>query len=153
MRAAVPLIKFNCGVWYLIYANKNEQLTDQIQGIVQLHDACCHILHHRATINCYTWQLHLSVFQTFYFISFLLVVVYAWKSKNAIQGWRATEDEGGQVKHPLHLYVIICTKTVRTDSIINFFLPIVWFTESMQKENTCYTCICLCVVSLLIAWL
>ncbi|KAA8590208.1 hypothetical protein FQN60_014142 [Etheostoma spectabile] len=36
--------------------------------------------------------------KTFYFISFLLVVVYAWNSKYAIQGWRARsiEDEGGQ---------------------------------------------------------
>ncbi|XP_026220557.1 transmembrane protein 116 [Anabas testudineus] len=34
----------------------------------------------------------------FYFISFVLVVVYAWKSKNAIQGWRArpAEDEVAQ---------------------------------------------------------
>lgn len=32
---------------------------------------------------------------TFYFISFLWAVIYAWKSKNAIQGWResATDNE------------------------------------------------------------
>ncbi|KAM7414426.1 hypothetical protein PAMA_019309 [Pampus argenteus] len=43
-------------------------------------------------------QYGLPLSLTFYFISFLLVVVYAWKSKNAIQGWRArpAEDEGGQ---------------------------------------------------------
>ncbi|XP_068458722.1 transmembrane protein 116 [Clinocottus analis] len=43
-------------------------------------------------------QYSLPLSLTFYFISFLLVVVYAWKSKNAIQGWRAspTEDEGVQ---------------------------------------------------------
>ncbi|XP_038561626.1 uncharacterized protein si:dkey-30c15.2 isoform X2 [Micropterus salmoides] len=43
-------------------------------------------------------QYSLPLSLTFYFISFLLVVVYAWKSKSAIQGWRArpTEDEGGQ---------------------------------------------------------
>ncbi|XP_035763047.1 uncharacterized protein si:dkey-30c15.2 [Neolamprologus brichardi] len=33
-------------------------------------------------------QYGLPLSLTFYFISFLLVVVYAWKSKNAIQGWR-----------------------------------------------------------------
>ncbi|XP_071357413.1 uncharacterized protein [Trachinotus anak] len=40
------------------------------------------------------YSLPLSL--TFYFISFLLVVVYAWKSKTGIQGWRArpAEDEG-----------------------------------------------------------
>ncbi|KAM3870598.1 transmembrane protein 116 [Diretmus argenteus] len=43
-------------------------------------------------------QRALPLSLTFYFISFLLVVVYAWKSKNAMQGWRANpaEDEGGQ---------------------------------------------------------
>ncbi|XP_075945088.1 uncharacterized protein LOC142947411 [Anarhichas minor] len=40
-------------------------------------------------------QYSLPLSLTFYLISFLLVVVYAWKSKNAIHGWRAspTEDE------------------------------------------------------------
>ncbi|XP_054475493.1 transmembrane protein 116 [Anoplopoma fimbria] len=43
-------------------------------------------------------QYSLPLSLTFYLISFLLVVVYAWKSKNAIQGWRSrpTEDEGLQ---------------------------------------------------------
>ncbi|GAA6228997.1 uncharacterized protein LOC108875171 [Lates japonicus] len=43
-------------------------------------------------------QYSLPLSLTFYFISFLLVVVYAWKTKNALQGWRArpAEDEGGQ---------------------------------------------------------
>ncbi|XP_067359034.1 transmembrane protein 116 isoform X2 [Channa argus] len=42
------------------------------------------------------YSLPLSL--TFYLISLLLMVVYAWKSKNAIQGWRAqpAEDEVGQ---------------------------------------------------------
>ncbi|XP_013867781.1 uncharacterized protein si:dkey-30c15.2 [Austrofundulus limnaeus] len=42
------------------------------------------------------YSLPLSL--TFYFISFLLVIVYAWKSKNVIQGWResATDDEDRQ---------------------------------------------------------
>ncbi|XP_061578018.1 uncharacterized protein si:dkey-30c15.2 [Cololabis saira] len=44
------------------------------------------------------YSLPLSL--TFYFISFLLVVVYAWKSKNSLQGWResATDDEGGLIQ-------------------------------------------------------
>uniref|UniRef100_A0A3Q3IWR6 G-protein coupled receptors family 1 profile domain-containing protein n=1 Tax=Monopterus albus TaxID=43700 RepID=A0A3Q3IWR6_MONAL len=43
-------------------------------------------------------QYSLPLSLTFYFVSFLLVVVYAWKSKNAIQGWRTspTENESGQ---------------------------------------------------------
>ncbi|XP_037833972.1 uncharacterized protein si:dkey-30c15.2 isoform X4 [Kryptolebias marmoratus] len=44
------------------------------------------------------YSLPLSL--TFYLISFLLVVVYAWNSKNAIQGWRerAPDDEKRQTK-------------------------------------------------------
>ncbi|XP_071370128.1 transmembrane protein 116 [Centroberyx affinis] len=38
-------------------------------------------------------QQALPLSLTFYFISFLLVAVYAWKSKNANQGWRARPGE------------------------------------------------------------
>lgn len=43
-------------------------------------------------------QYSLPLSLTFYFISFLLVVVYAWKSNSALQGWRARPigDEAGQ---------------------------------------------------------
>lgn len=41
-----------------------------------------------------------ALLQTFYFISFLLVLVYAWKSKGAIQGWRAAPP-GDEVGHLL----------------------------------------------------
>lgn len=43
-------------------------------------------------------QRALPLSLTFYLISFLLVVVYSWKSKNVFQGWRATQghNEGRQ---------------------------------------------------------
>lgn len=34
-----------------------------------------------------------SLFQTFYCVSFLLVVVYAWESKHAVEGWRERPRE------------------------------------------------------------
>uniref|UniRef100_A0AAQ4QHZ1 Uncharacterized protein n=1 Tax=Gasterosteus aculeatus aculeatus TaxID=481459 RepID=A0AAQ4QHZ1_GASAC len=45
-------------------------------------------------------QYSLPLSLTFYFISFLLVAVYAWKSRIPIQGWRArpTKDEGVQIQ-------------------------------------------------------
>lgn len=48
--------------------------------------------------SMFVCQYLLPLSLTFYLISFLLVVLYAWKSKNAFQGWRArpTEDERGQ---------------------------------------------------------
>uniref|UniRef100_A0A3P9CXB5 Si:dkey-30c15.2 n=1 Tax=Maylandia zebra TaxID=106582 RepID=A0A3P9CXB5_9CICH len=49
---------------------------------------------------------------TFYFISFLLVVVYAWKSKNAIQGWRErpADDDLNTCRRPeivIPVYAIV----------------------------------------------
>lgn len=85
-------------------------------------------------------------FQTFYFISFLLVIVYAWKSKNIIQGWResASDDEDRQVRQTcfnppfknLHGSVIPCS------------ILVILVSESMQKENHRDTFICHRVVSL-----
>ncbi|XP_030586941.1 uncharacterized protein LOC115781440 [Archocentrus centrarchus] len=53
-------------------------------------------------------QYGLPLSLTFYFISFLLVVVYAWKSKNAIQGWRErpADDEEGQNMYRRKVVVI-----------------------------------------------
>ncbi|KAM8860658.1 transmembrane protein 116 [Synchiropus picturatus] len=43
--------------------------------------------------NVILCQYSLPLSLTFYFISFLLVIVYAWKSKTAIHGWRAAPAE------------------------------------------------------------
>ncbi|XP_037624470.1 transmembrane protein 116 [Sebastes umbrosus] len=82
------------------------QLKEQVQLLVQLALAdllaalilmSTSVMNRVSTDNSVViCQYSLPLSLTFYFISFLLVVVYAWKSKNAIQGWRATEDEGGQ---------------------------------------------------------
>ncbi|KAG7281891.1 hypothetical protein CRUP_031140 [Coryphaenoides rupestris] len=59
-------------------------------------------------------QRALPLSLTFYLISFLLVVVYSWKSKNVFQGWRVTQGhhEGQQnlcqrTKVALPLYTIV----------------------------------------------
>ncbi|KAK5867529.1 hypothetical protein PBY51_012007 [Eleginops maclovinus] len=54
----------------------------------------------RPNISEVTCHYSLPLSLTFYLISFLLVGLYAWESKNAIQGWRAspTEDESGQTQ-------------------------------------------------------
>ncbi|XP_068579347.1 transmembrane protein 116 [Cebidichthys violaceus] len=84
------------------------QLKEQVHLLVQLAMAdllAALILMSTSVINKVGTDNNVAICQyslplslTFYFISFLLVVVYAWKSKNAIQGWRArpTEDEGVQ---------------------------------------------------------
>ncbi|XP_029289197.1 transmembrane protein 116 [Cottoperca gobio] len=80
-------------------------------------------------------QYILPLSLTFNFISFLLVVVYAWKSKNAIQGWRA-EDEGGQTwcrrrivavpvyaivwLFPIAIYLSYVLTSIKTTSLIPF---------------------------------
>lgn len=85
------------------------------------------------------------LFQTFYFISFLVVVVYAWKSKKAIQGWRemATDDEDRQVRH---IFLSFDQKLMRQLISASSFLSC--FTESMQKTICRDTFIHPCVVSL-----
>ncbi|XP_041795179.1 transmembrane protein 116 [Chelmon rostratus] len=84
------------------------RLNEQVHLLVQLALAdllAALILMYTSAINKVSTDDRVTICQyilplsmTFYFISFLLVVVYAWKSKSAIQGWRArpAEDEGGQ---------------------------------------------------------
>ncbi|XP_044212814.1 uncharacterized protein si:dkey-30c15.2 isoform X1 [Thunnus albacares] len=87
---------------------KWRHLREQVQILVQLAMAdllAALILMSTSAMNKFgnvsnvvICQYSLPLSLTFYFISSLLVVVYAWKSKNAIQGWRARPagDEGGQ---------------------------------------------------------
>ncbi|AWP08586.1 putative transmembrane protein 116-like [Scophthalmus maximus] len=76
-------------------------------------------------------QYSLPLSLTFYFISFLLVVVYAWKSKNAIQGWRArpADDEGGQsqcrrkiVDFPVYAIVWLIPITIYLSYVLTHFI-------------------------------
>ncbi|XP_041651380.1 transmembrane protein 116 [Cheilinus undulatus] len=84
------------------------QLKEQVHLLVQLALAdllAALILMSTSILNKVSTEKGVTICQyflplslTFYFISFLLVMVYAWKSKSPIQGWRArpTEDEGAQ---------------------------------------------------------
>ena len=141
-------MKTNCGCVYMLITEylgdiqfsrmvfrvcKQKQTRTFVKSLLitrcffQLHYACCHILHHHYTI-CHGILLHpccnltsvSTPFQTFYFISFLLVVVYAWKSNSAIQGWRARPigDEARQVRHLLHLWIINCQKNNKFSQLI-----------------------------------
>ncbi|XP_015237376.1 PREDICTED: uncharacterized protein LOC107089227 [Cyprinodon variegatus] len=68
-------------------------LADLLAAIVLLYASVMNKVHHDSDPEVCPYLLPLSM--TFYFISFLLAVVYAWKSKNAIQGWRerASDDD------------------------------------------------------------
>ncbi|CAJ1056881.1 uncharacterized protein si:dkey-30c15.2 [Xyrichtys novacula] len=84
------------------------QLKEQVHLLVQLALAdllAALILMSTSVLNKVSTKMGVTICQyflplslTFYFISFLLVVVYAWKSKSNIQGWRErpAEDEGVQ---------------------------------------------------------
>ncbi|XP_059191189.1 transmembrane protein 116 [Centropristis striata] len=71
-------------------------LADLLAALILMSTSVMNLVGSENIVLICQYSLPLSL--TFYFISFLLVVVYAWKSKNAIQGWRArdTEGEGGQ---------------------------------------------------------
>ncbi|KAK2842170.1 hypothetical protein Q5P01_012370 [Channa striata] len=71
-------------------------LADLLAALILMSTSALNKVSTENSVAICEYSLPLSL--TFYFISFLLVVVYAWKSKNVLQGWRAqpAEDEAGQ---------------------------------------------------------
>ncbi|XP_069384994.1 transmembrane protein 116 isoform X2 [Paralichthys olivaceus] len=86
-------------------------LADLLAALILMSTSVMNKVGSRSNVTMCQYSLPLSL--TFYLISFLLVVVYAWKSKNAIQGWRTrpAEDEGAQSqcrrKVAVPVYVIV----------------------------------------------
>ncbi|KAG7217434.1 hypothetical protein INR49_021601, partial [Caranx melampygus] len=68
-------------------------LADLLAALILMFTSVMNITETSNSVVICLYILPLSL--TFYFVSFLLVVVYAWRSKNGLRGWRA-EDEGGQ---------------------------------------------------------
>ncbi|XP_056908989.1 transmembrane protein 116 isoform X1 [Takifugu flavidus] len=62
-------------------------LADLLAAVVLLYSSAINKVSSDQRVSICQYILPLSM--TFYLISFLLVLVYAWKSKGAIQGWRA----------------------------------------------------------------
>ncbi|XP_029952326.1 transmembrane protein 116 [Salarias fasciatus] len=84
-----------------------------------------------ASVDIVICHYFLPLSLTFYFISFLLVVVYAWKSRNAIQGWRESQsDDQGQCARKtvdFSLYALVW--------LIPFALYLVYiFTDYIQAQ-------------------
>ncbi|KAF7224608.1 transmembrane protein 116 [Nothobranchius furzeri] len=65
-------------------------LADLLAALILMLTSVSNKIEANTDIMC---QFSLPLSLTFYFISFLLVVVYAWKSKNAVQGWRDTAKD------------------------------------------------------------
>ncbi|KAM3609441.1 uncharacterized protein V6R79_014968 [Siganus canaliculatus] len=97
------------------WKNLNEQvhllvqlaLADLLASVILMYTSAINAVKNDNSVAICQYSLPLSL--TFYFISFLLVVVYAWKSKSAIQGWRARlpEDEGGQNRTTVSMPVYV----------------------------------------------
>ncbi|KAM7003426.1 uncharacterized protein LKV04_004474 [Tautogolabrus adspersus] len=108
------------------------QLKEQVHLLVQLALAdllAALILMTTSVLNKVSTEMGVMICQyflplslTFYFISFLLVMVYAWKSRSPIQGWRArpTENEGTQSQCRRNMAAIL------TYAIV-WLLPIVMY--------------------------
>ncbi|XP_054892526.1 transmembrane protein 116 [Poeciliopsis prolifica] len=109
-------------------------LADLLAAIVLLYTSVMNKVHPFSAIVC-PYLLPLSL--TFYFISFLLAIVYALKSRNAVQGWRDRavdeEDEHSQCRRkikaiplyafvwltPLAIYfVYVCTLLIKPATLI-----------------------------------
>lgn len=61
-------------------------LADLLAALILMGTSIMNKVTNDRSVEICQYGLPLSL--TFYFVSFLLAVVYAWKSKNAIQGWR-----------------------------------------------------------------
>ncbi|XP_069567232.1 transmembrane protein 116 [Brachyistius frenatus] len=72
-------------------------LADLLAALILMSTSVMNIVRSDNSVAICQYSLPLSL--TFYFISFLLVVVYAWKSKNAIQGWRDRPADDGIAQH------------------------------------------------------
>ncbi|XP_068596009.1 transmembrane protein 116 [Brachionichthys hirsutus] len=71
-------------------------LADLLAALILMYTSAINKVNTDNSVTICQYSLPLSL--TFYLISFLLVVVYAWRSKRVVQGWRTrhTEDEGIQ---------------------------------------------------------
>ncbi|XP_057692297.1 uncharacterized protein si:dkey-30c15.2 [Corythoichthys intestinalis] len=87
-------------------------LADLAAAVVLMFTSVLNKVQEDNNVTICQYSLPLSL--TFYLISFLLVAVYAWKSKNNIKGWRTTlvEDEAGRrpcrsrvLSLPVYVYV------------------------------------------------
>ncbi|XP_007545699.1 transmembrane protein 116 [Poecilia formosa] len=109
-------------------------LADLLAAIVLMCTSVINKVHPFSAVVC-PYLLPLSL--TFYFISFLLAIVYALKSRNAMQGWRDRaadeEDEHSQCRRkikaiplyvlvwlaPLAIYfVYVCTLLIKPATLI-----------------------------------
>ncbi|XP_043980414.1 transmembrane protein 116 isoform X1 [Gambusia affinis] len=109
-------------------------LADLLAASILLYTSVINKVHPFSPVVC-SYLLPLSL--TFYFISFLLAVVYALKSRNAVQGWRNRaadeEDEHSQCRRkikaiplyafvwlaPLVIYfVYVCTLLIKPATLI-----------------------------------
>ncbi|KAM9854749.1 uncharacterized protein ACBR49_003281 [Aulostomus maculatus] len=99
-------------------------LADLLAALILVFTSTMNKLSAERSVAICQYSLPLSL--TFYFISFLLVVVYAWKSKIAIQGWRTRSAEEGGQSHcqrkvvALPVYAIVCDtaegRVIKSDS-------------------------------------
>lgn len=95
---------------------------------------------HKDSSNTYNTRSSAPL-QTFYFISFLLVLVYAWKSKSAIQGWRAAPP-GAEVSLGRHLLPL---ETGNDLNPVMTHLMLPWFYRiSAQRRRSPCPCMQLC---------
>ncbi|XP_061752166.1 uncharacterized protein si:dkey-30c15.2 [Nerophis ophidion] len=101
-------------------------LADLVAALIQMFTSAMNkVSSDNSVIIC---QYSLPLALTFYFISFLLVVVYAWKSTKAIRGWRTapSEDESPcrsqQVAIPVYLLVWLIPTVVYLTYVFTPFI-------------------------------
>lgn len=131
-------------------------LADFLAALILMGTSIMNKIANDKSVEICQYSLPLSL--TFYFISFLLAVVYAWKSKNAIQGWRqrAADDEVVQsrcrletVSFPVYMFVWLIPIAMYLAYVHNFITTAMVvpatdrsLTASIKDDSTyCTSCI------------
>ncbi|XP_041852252.1 transmembrane protein 116 [Melanotaenia boesemani] len=131
-------------------------LADLLAALILMYTSVMSIVRSDYSVTLCKYMLPLSL--TFYLISFLVVAVYAWKSKTAIEGWRerTTDEDDGQSQcrrqvKSLPIYGIVWLipfamylAYVLTPFVKTTMIPLSdrALSESMRNESTyCRSCI------------
>ncbi|XP_019712618.1 uncharacterized protein LOC109507553 [Hippocampus comes] len=129
-------------------------LADLVAALILMFTSAMNKVRTDDSVTICQYSLPLSL--TFYLISFLLVAVYAWKSKNSIKGWRATpaEDErrrshfGSRLfSLPVYMYVWLLPAVVYLAYVLTPFIkstPLIPDTRSVTTQDHakyCTSCI------------
>uniref|UniRef100_A0A3B3UG30 Si:dkey-30c15.2 n=1 Tax=Poecilia latipinna TaxID=48699 RepID=A0A3B3UG30_9TELE len=124
-------------------------LADLLAAIVLMCTSVINKVHPFSAVVC-PYLLPLSL--TFYFISFLLAIVYALKSRNAMQGWRDRaadeEDEHVRQNKTFILIYMILHNVERFSHFMPLSMSVLACRVSVGEKSKRFLCMSYCILFL-----